>query len=134
MQLFRDAATAAAITAAYVDRAIHRKHHRLALVPIWSSSSHLLGSDSETTFPFSSDQVGRLTDNPEFLAIMSGGNSSVESLLKDAEKLVSRLKTHEKAADLLLGQSDGLHKTIKAKSAYMKVLLDAILGVGRSTW
>jgi len=51
---------------------------------------------------------------------MSGGNSSVESLLKDAEKLVSRLKTHEKAADLLLGQSDGLHKTIKAKSAYMK--------------
>ena len=70
-----------------------------------------------------------MTDNPEFLAIMSGGNSSVESLLKDAEKLVSRLKTHEKAADLLLGQSDGLHKTIKAKSAYMKVLLGVILGV-----
>merc|ERR1711872_187465 len=37
-----------------------------------------------------------------------------------AEKLVSRLKAHEKAADLLLGQSDGLHKTIKSKSAYMK--------------
>ena len=52
---------------------------------------------------------------------MSGGNSSVDSLLKDAEKLVSRLKAHEKAADLLLGQSDGLHKTIKSKSAYMKV-------------
>jgi len=51
---------------------------------------------------------------------MSGGNSSVDSLLKDAEKLVSRLKAHEKAADLLLGQSDGLHKTIKSKSAYMK--------------
>ena len=54
---------------------------------------------------------------------MSSSNSSVESLLKDAEKLVSRLKTHEKAADLLLGQSDGLHKTIKAKSAYMQVRL-----------
>lgn len=51
---------------------------------------------------------------------MTASSSSVESLLKDAEKLVSRLKTHEKAADLLLGQSDGLQKTIKAKSAYMK--------------
>ena len=53
---------------------------------------------------------------------MTASSSSVESLLKDAEKLVSRLKTHEKAADLLLGQCDGLNKTIKAKSAYMKVL------------
>ena len=52
---------------------------------------------------------------------MSSGNSSVESLLKDAEKLVTRLKAHERAADCLLGQADGLHKTIKAKSSYMKV-------------
>jgi len=44
----------------------------------------------------------------------------VETLLKDAEKLVTRLKAHEKAADCLLGQVDGLHKTIKAKSSYMK--------------
>jgi len=51
---------------------------------------------------------------------MSSGNSSVETLLKDAEKLVTRLKAHEKAADCLLGQADGLHKTIKAKSSYMK--------------
>jgi len=51
---------------------------------------------------------------------MSSGNSSVETLLKDAEKLVTRLKVHEKAADCLLGQVDGLHKTIKAKSSYMK--------------
>ena len=54
--------------------------------------------------------------------IMSSGNSSVETLLKDAEKLVTRLKAHEKAADCLLGQADGLHKTIKAKSSYMKVI------------
>ena len=51
VQLRRYAATAAANTAAYVDRAIHRKHHRLALVPIWSSSSFLFSGDSQSVKP-----------------------------------------------------------------------------------
>jgi len=48
------------------------------------------------------------------------GSTAVEALLQDAEKLVTRLKAHEGAADILLSHADALNRTIKAKSTYMK--------------